>query len=89
MKPEKVVNDTLENVNTIENSNDVKGIENQECKHVQLEDRISELERILENTEKNFKMLSDKFLEKEARFKDLEEKLNEFVNSLKTNDVVS
>ena len=61
---------------------------NQECKHVQLEDRISELERILENTEKNFKMLSDKFLEKEARFKDLEEKLNEFVNSFKTNDVV-
>ena len=30
--------------------------------------------------------LSDKFLEKDARFKDLEEKLNEFVNSLKTND---
>ena len=41
-----------------------KGNENQDCKHVQLEDRISELETILENIEKNFKMLSDKFLEK-------------------------
>ena len=56
---------------------------------MQLEDRISELEKILENTEKNFKVLNDKFLEKEVRFKDLEEKLNEFVTSLKTNDVVS
>ena len=66
-----------------------KGNGKQECKHMQLEDRISELEKILENTEKNFKVLNDKFLEKEARFKDLEEKLNEFVTSLKTNDVVS
>ena len=33
-------------------------------------------------------MMTDKFLEKEARFKDIEEKLNEFINSWKSNDVV-
>ena len=37
----------------------------------------------LEHTEKNVKMWSDKLIKKEEMFQELENKLNEFVNSLK------
>ena len=44
-------------------------------KYGKLEDRILSLEKVLENVEKNFKMVNDKLLEKEQVFQEI----NEFV----------
>ena len=57
---------------------------NLKCKD---ETKILELEMRLENAEKNLRILSEKLIEKEELFQDLEKKLSELVNagSVKTN----